>query len=564
MKHGLRLLLISLLLLSGCSSGVMTERPAADLVLRGGKVATVDAAFSIREAVAVRDDRIVFVGPVDEAAAWVGPRTRVLELGGALVLPGLIDGHAHLHSLGEELTYLNVTGTRSYDDVVRAVAAGAAQAAPGQWLRGGRWDHNDWAEKEFPHHAPLSAVSPHNPVYLSRVDGNSALVNARAMALAGITRDMPDPPGGRIVRDARGEPTGVLINRAMNLVKAVMPADDEDTLRRKFLLAAEDCLARGLTGVHEAGVGPREIALYKRLIDAGEMPLRLYAMLGDQAHPVIEGDLAAWFRQHKILNYGGHHFLDVRCVKLFFDGALGSRGAAFFETYADDPGNTGLLRITPDYISEVTRAALAEGMQVGTHCIGIRGNRLCLEAYGRALAEVPAGDYRLRIEHAQIVRPEDVALFASLGVLPAMQPTHCTSDMPFVEERIGPQRARGAYAWRWFRDAGLVIPCGSDFPVESNDPLKGIYAAVTRQDEEGAPAAGWYPEQRLTREEAIRGFTLWAAYGAFQEERLGSIEVGKLADFTILDTDILTAPPPEILAADVLYTIVGGQIRYAR
>jgi predicted amidohydrolase YtcJ len=350
----------------------------------------------------------------------------------------------------------------------------------------------------------------------------------------------------------------------MNLVKAVMPADDDATLRRKFLQAVEDCLAKGLTGVHEAGVGPREIALYKTLIDEGAMSLRLYAMLGDQANPVIEGDLAAWFQQNKVLNYGGRNYLDVRCVKLFFDGALGSRGAAFFEAYEDDPGNAGLLRITPDYIYEVTRAALAQGMQVGTHCIGIRGNRLCLEAYGRALADVPVEDHRLRIEHAQVVRPEDVTLFARLGVLPAMQPTHCTSDMPFVEDRIGPRRARGAYAWRWFRDAGLVIPCGSDFPVESNDPLKGIYAAVTRQDAQGAPAGGWNPEQRLTREEAIRGFTAWPAYAAFQEKTLGSIEPGKLADFTVLDTDILTVPAAEILTARVRYTIVGGSIRYAR
>jgi predicted amidohydrolase YtcJ len=291
--------------------------------------------------------------------------------------------------------------------------------------------------------------------------------------------------------------------------------------------------------------------------------MRVYAMLGEQEIPVLEGDLFEYFSKHRLENYGDH-FLSVRSIKLFFDGALGSRGAAFFEPYEDDPGNTGLLRITPEYITDVTRAALRADMGVCTHCIGIRGNRLCLESYGTALEENPKQDHRLRIEHAQIVRDEDIEMFKDLGVIPAMQPTHCTSDMPFVEDRVGSKRAEGAYAWRSFLDAGMVIPCGSDFPVESNNPLLGIYAAVTRQDVEGYPEDGWFPEQRMTREEAVKGFTIWAAYGAFQEDILGSIEVGKLADFTILDKDILSIEPKEILTTDVLYTIVGGKIVYEK
>jgi len=284
-------------------------------------------------------------------------------------------------------------------------------------------------------------------------------------------------------------------------------------------------------------------------------------MLGEEKDLPLEMDLVSYFKEHRIEQYG-RHMLSVRSIKLFFDGALGSRGAAFFKPYADDPGNTGLLRITPEYITAISEAALEADMGVNTHCIGIRGNRLCLEAYENALSANPKPDHRFRIEHAQIVEQQDVEKFSSLGVIPSMQPTHCTSDMYFVEERIGSERAQGAYAWRWFLDAGLVIPCGSDFPVESNNPLLGIYAAVTRQDPSGWPGGGWHPEQRMTIEEAIKGFTIWAAYGAFQEDVLGSIEAGKYADFTVLDKDILEIPPKEILDTKTIYTIVGGKIRY--
>jgi predicted amidohydrolase YtcJ len=284
-------------------------------------------------------------------------------------------------------------------------------------------------------------------------------------------------------------------------------------------------------------------------------------MLGEQEKPELTGDLEAYFQKNRIEQYG-NYFLSVRSIKLFFDGALGSRGAAFFQPYADDPGNRGLLRITPEYITRVARAALKVGMGVNTHCIGIRGNRLCLDAYEIALKEIPTKDHRFRIEHSQVVRQEDVKKFAALGVIPSMQPTHCTSDMYFVEDRIGKQRAEGAYAWQWFLEAGMVIPCGSDFPVESNNPLFGIYAAVTRQDVKGWPEGGWFPQHRMTIKEAIKGFTIWAAYGAFQEDVLGSIEKGKLADFTVLDRDILEIEAKEIPKTKVLYTIVGGKIRY--
>ena len=533
----------------------------ADLVLMEGKIATVNKDFSIQQAAAVVGDRIVFVGSNKDVKKYIGSRTGVIRLKGKLVLPGLIDAHAHLHSLGEQLSYLNITGTSRYREVIDKVAERVKSVSPGEWIIGGRWDHNDWPGKAFPHHQALSDVSPGNPVYLRRIDGNSAFVNKKAMEVAGITKDTPDPFGGVIHRDENGEPTGVLINRAMNLVKKHIPEDTQDQYRAKFLKAVHSCLAVGLTGIHEAGVGPNEIKMYKNLIDKDQLGIRIYAMLGEQEKPELTGDLEAYFKNHRIEQYG-NYFLSVRSIKLFFDGALGSRGAAFFQPYADDPGNRGLLRITPEYITRVARAALKVGMGVNTHCIGIRGNRLCLDAYEIALKEIPTRDHRFRIEHSQVVRQEDVKKFAALGVIPSMQPTHCTSDMYFVEDRIGKQRAEGAYAWQWFLEAGMVIPCGSDFPVESNNPLLGIYAAVTRQDVKGWPESGWFPQHRMTIKEAIKGFTIWAAYGAFQEDVLGSIEEGKLADFTVLDRDILEIEAKEIPKTKVLYTIVGGKIRY--
>jgi predicted amidohydrolase YtcJ len=432
---------------------------------------------------------------------------------------------------------------------------------PGDWIVGGRWDQNDWEDSAFPVHDALSAISPQNPVFLMRVDYNAAFANLMALEVAGITKNTSDPFGGVIVRKRNGEPTGVLVNRAMDAVLAEIPEDSEERTREKFLKAVNNCLTVGLTGIHEAGVGPDAIALYKDLIDQDQLNIRVYAMLGEEKDLPLDTNLVQYFKKHRVKEYG-QHMLSVRSIKLYFDGALGSRGAAFFEPYADDPENSGLLRVTPEYIYQVSKAALLADMGVNTHCIGIRGNSLCLDAYERAIEENPKTDHRFRIEHAQIVRKADVQRFVSLGVIPAMQPTHCTSDMPFVEDRVGAERAKGAYAWRWFLDAGLKIPCGSDFPVESNNPLLGLYAAVTRKDQQGWPDEGWHPEQRMTIEEAVRGFTIWAAFAAFQEDVLGSIEVGKYADFTVFDTDILEAEPEKLLRSKVKYTIVAGKIRY--
>lgn len=399
-------------------------------------------------------------------------------------------------------------------------------------------------------------------MYLSRVDGNSALVNQKALEIAGITAETLDPPGGKIIRNADGSPTGVLINRAMNLVKVHFPEESLEARKDKLQQAITVCNESGLTGVHEAGISLPEVEAFKALVDDGLLDMRVYAMLGDQKNPEYAAeDLVAYFKKHRIESYGDQLF-SLKSLKLYFDGALGSRGAAFFDPYHDDPTNRGLLRIPPEYITKVAKAALQADMQVCTHAIGIRGNRLCLDAYGEALEAFPKEDHRFRIEHAQVVRKENIEQYVKWQVVPSVQPTHSTSDKHFVIDHIGEERARGAYAWRSFIDANLVMPCGSDFPVESTEPLLGIYALITRQDIEGKPAEGWFPEQRVTIEEAIKGFTIWAAYGAFQEDILGSIEVGKYADFTILDKDILTIPPDEILKTNVVYTIVGGEVIY--
>lgn len=535
------------------------EQKTADLVIMNGKVITVDDHFSLAEAVAVKKDRILEVGNTGEIERLIGPDTRIIRLKGETVLPGLTDAHAHLNSLGAQLVRFNITSLNSLEEIVEKVQAKVTTLKPGQWIIGGRWDQTQWPEKKFPVHDALSAVSPDNPVYLRRVDGNSAFVNQKAMEIAGINRDTPEVAGGAILRKANGEPTGVLVNRAMNLVKKHFPEETRAEAKTKILLAIEDCVKKGLTGIHEAGISPEEIDIYKELVDEGKLKLRVHAMLGEQEHPELDGDLEEYFKKHRLEKYGNHLF-SVRSIKLFFDGALGSRGAAFYEPYADDPVNRGLLRISPEYITRVARAALRADMAVCTHCIGIRGNRLCLEAYEKALKNNPRRDHRFRIEHAQVVSARDIPLFKKLGVIPSMQPTHCTSDMRFIEKRIGRERCSHSYAWRSFIDSGSIVPCGSDFPVESNNPFLGIYAAVTRQDRNGQPGGGWFPEQRMTREEAIRGFTIWAAFASFQEKRLGSIEPGKLADFTVIDRDILTVPPKGILHTKVLYTIVNGKV----
>lgn len=539
--------------LMGCS-----RQPSADLIILRGLIYTMNPAMPQVEAVAVRGDRIVSAGSVEEIRKLQGPQTRLLDLRGKTVLPGLIDAHAHLNSLGRSLAELNLRGTSSPEQIREMVLARIDQTPQGEWISGRGWDQNDWERREFPTWRDLTGTEA-RPVYLRRVDGHAVWVNKTALDLCGVDRNTPNPAGGRIVRDQTGAPTGILVDNAIDLISRKMPISSRAERIRRLKSAIATCHAVGLVGVHDAGVDSVDLSIYEELAERNDLKLRVYAMLDDSS----EAKTWLWSRLQNGPLLMPDHSLTVRSVKLYADGALGSRGASLQEPYSDDSTNRGLMTTTPDELYQITRQCLQAGFQVCTHAIGDAGNRIALDVYERVLKENPVEDHRLRIEHCQVLSLDDIGRFSALGIIPSMQPTHATSDMPWAEERLGSERIKGAYAWRKLLDSGCRIPCGSDFPVESPNPLWGIYAAVTRQDHDGKPVGGWYPEERMTILEAVRGFTLDAAYAAFAEREMGSIEVGKLADFTILNRDIFNVAPPDLLKTQVVYTIVGGEIVYS-
>jgi hypothetical protein len=528
----------------------------ADLIVTNARIYTADDARPRVEALAVRGGRIAFIGSAREAEALRGPATRVVDAGGETVIPGMVDAHAHFAGLAETLRSVDLTGTRSQAEAVARVVARAKTLPPGTWIQGRGWDQNAWGDTRFPTHDPLSAAVPGHPVYLTRVDGHAAWVNAAAMQRAGLTRAARDPDGGRILRDAAGAPTGVLIDRAQGLVTRVIPEPTRAETRQGLTDAMAVMHRWGLTGMHDAGASRALIELYDEMAGAGALPLRLYVMIGDDS-----AALAHYFAKGPVAGaHDGH--LWVRAVKLYADGAMGSRGAALLEPYSDDPNNLGLLLSAPAHIRDVAARGLAAGFQVNTHAIGDRGNRVVLDAYEQALAARPTANHRFRVEHAQVLHSDDLPRFAQLGVIPSMQASHQTSDMYWVGKRLGPTRTLGAYAWRSLLESGVVIPNGSDFPVEAVNPLISFHAAIARQDARDWPAGGWLPEQRMTREEALKSMTLWPAYAGFQEEELGSLSVGKRADFVILDRDIMRVPAELVLGTRVRSTWLGGREVY--
>ena len=528
----------------------------ADLIVTNARIYTADDARPRVEALAVRGGRIAFIGSAREAEALRGPATRVVDAGGETVIPGMVDAHAHFAGLAETLRSVDLTGTRSQAEAVARVVARATTLPPGTWIQGRGWDQNAWGDTRFPTHDPLSAAVPGHPVYLTRVDGHAAWVNAAAMQRAGLTRAARDPDGGRILRDAAGAPTGVLIDRAQGLVTRVIPEPTRAETRQGLTDAMAVMHRWGLTGMHDAGASRALIELYDEMAGAGALPLRLYVMIGDDS-----AALAHYFAKGPVAGaHDGH--LWVRAVKLYADGAMGSRGAALLEPYSDDPNNMGLLLSAPAHIRDVAARGLAAGFQVNTHAIGDRGNRVVLDAYEQALAARPTANHRFRVEHAQVLHSDDLPRFAQLGVIPSMQASHQTSDMYWVGKRLGPTRTLGAYAWRSLLESGVVIPNGSDFPVEAVNPLISFHAAIARQDARDWPAGGWLPEQRMTREEALKSMTLWPAYAGFQEEELGSLSVGKRADFVILDRDIMRVPAELVLGTRVRSTWLGGREVY--
>jgi len=540
---------------------------AADLILFNGRVVTLDPARPEAGALAIRDGVIAAIGDDRDVLALAGPATRTIDLAGAMALPGLIDAHGHIRSLGERLDSLDLRGVASVEEIARRVASRAGAGAAGDWITGGGWDQNLWPQQDFPDHRPLTSAAPERAVWLRRVDGHAGWASLKAMQAAGITAATPDPSGGTIRRDERGEPTGVFIDNAMDLVEAARPAASAARVRSWIRTALARLVESGLTEVHDAGVVEAEVEAFRDLADAGELPLRVYLMWSGMDSDPSDAEglvrrLEARLARPPLVDYRDR--LTLRAVKLMVDGAMGSRGAVFFADYADDPGNRGLLVTPPEAIERATALALRRGYQVCTHAIGDRGIYLALEAYEKALAASPAADPRLRIEHLQCVRGADLARLKRLGVIASMQPSHATSDMPWADDRVGAERGLGLYAWRWVLDAGVPIAAGSDFPVDPERPLVGIHAAVTRQDASGGPDGGWHPEQRMSLEEALAAYTLGGAFAAFQEDRKGRLAPGFWGDVTVIDRDLRPLPAAAILEAKVLYTIVGGSVAFER
>jgi predicted amidohydrolase YtcJ len=533
-------------------SAAASSAPAT-LILVGGTIYTANPTQPKAEALAIAGERILRVGTRQEVEALRGSSTRLVDLSGATVVPGLQDAHGHVASLGADLSQIDLTGTPDVEHIASLVAARAAHTSAGHWVVGFGWDQNRWPVQAWPRAADLDAVSGTLPVALERVDGHATWVNSRAMSLAGITKTTPDPQGGRLIRDASGAPTGVLVDAAQSLVERVIPNLTPEELDASILAADRELSRVGLTMVHDAGASSTTIAAYQRLVAAHRLSTRLYVMISNSPETTRE-----WFARGPLVDPSQR--LNVRAVKMFADGALGSRGAALLSDYSDEPGNRGLLVTAPEALEATTKAAVQAGFQPCTHAIGDRANREMLDIYERVEAEMPGmRALRPRIEHAQILASPDVPRFAALGVIASMQPTHCTSDMPWAPARLGAARvAEEAYVWEKLLKSGARFAAGSDFPVERPDPLPGFYAAVTRQDRTGQPPGGWATDQRLTRDEALAAFTIGAAYAAHAEHDLGSLEAGKLADFVVLSRDIMAVPPAEILTTTVLDTVVGG------
>ena len=495
--------------------------------------------------------RILATG--DESLLQQYPDAERVDAGGNVVLPGLVDAHAHLYSQGFLTISLDLAGTPTLEATQEAIRDYAAAYPRRDWLLGRGWNQVLWPVQEFPHAKDIDAVVADRPVWMRRIDGHAGWANSKALEIAGIDDDTPDPIGGKILRDSSGRATGVLIDNAMNLVEEHVPVPGKDDIRTAYLSAVGSLVALGLTGMHDAGISIAEAEVLIAMADNNELDMRVYAMLAGAGE-----NLDA---MGKPLKAYGRERLDIQSVKLFSDGALGSRGAAMIDPYADDDENRGLPFWTQEQLNGFVKKSNDMGFQVGIHAIGDLGNRMALDAFDAAQGGKPS-PLRNRVEHAQIIAPEDIPRFAELGVIASMQPIHATSDMNMAEDRVGSERIAGGYAWRRLLDSGAIIASGSDFPVERPNPFLGLYAAVTRQDRAGLPEGGWYADQALTRAEALHSFTLAAAYAAHQEDRLGSLEPGKWADFIVIDRDYFTVPASEIDDIVVLQTWVGGDLVY--
>ncbi len=547
------------------------QKKPADLALINGKIVTVDEKIPEAQALAAKDGVIIAVGSNKNIERYVTEETQVIDLEGKLAIPGFTDAHGHFTSLGRALLRLNLMNVKNWDEVVALVKASVQKAKPGEWILGRGWHQEKWDKTPQPNvdglpiHHTLSKVSPDNPVLLSHASGHASYANAKAMELAGITKETPDPPGGEIVRDSNGNPIGVFRERAQRL----LDRESSDYLDKRsheeivaeqiriVELAMQECLTKGVTSFHDAGSSFETIDFLKKLVEEGKLRMRLWIMIRD-SNEFLQEKLP----DYKIIGMADNH-LTVRAIKRSFDGALGPHGAWLLEPYEDLPSSVGLNTTPIDIMKETARLAIENDFQFCVHAIGDRTNRETLNIFEEAFKAHPnKKDLRWRIEHSQHLHPDDIPRFGQLGVIASMQGIHCTSDGPYVIKRLGEKRAReGAYMWQELMKTGAVICNGTDVPVEDINPIACFYATATRKTKDGT---AFYPEQRMTREEALRSYTLNCAYAAFQEDILGSLTCGKLADITVLSKDIMTIPDDEILSAEVVYTIVGGKVMYKK
>jgi predicted amidohydrolase YtcJ len=563
-----RLLLLSVALVAGCAPSTPPVSPAT-LLLRNGHIVTMDRERPTAQALAVRQDRIVALGSDEAVAAYIGPETTVIDLGGQTAVPGLIEGHGHFLGLGQSRMVLDLMDMSSYDEVVAAVATAVKSAAPGAWIQGRGWHQEKWstapvpAVEGFPVHDALSTVSPDHPVILEHASGHAVLANARAMALAGVTSATRAPAGGDILKVPGGQPSGIFRETASGLIEQALerwqaartPDERRAEMQRQVTLAAQAAIEHGITSFQDAGSSLETVSLFKQMARDGLLGVRLWVMVRD-----TNERLRARLPQERVLGMAEQR-LTVAAIKVTADGALGSRGAWMLDPYSDAPGSTGLSTVPMAEIAETAAIAADTETQLAVHAIGDRANRETLDVFEAAFRAHPERrDWRWRIEHAQHVSPADVPRFAQLGVIASMQGIHATSDAPYVLARLGPDRAAaGAYVWKTFLDAGVIVSNGTDVPVERIDPIANFHASVTRRTRDGSV---FYGDQRMTREQALRSYTWNAAYAAREEAIKGSLAVGKLADITVLSQDLLTVPDEALLNTRVVKTIIGGKVVY--
>ncbi len=532
----------------------------ADAVYVNGNIYTADEQNPAASAMAIAGDRFIYAGTDETARNYIGDQTKVIDLKSRTVLPGLIDAHMHFGNVGNIKMKLD-NFWKPKSDIIDSVRRAAQSAEEGEWIEGRGWNQEVWDPPDYPTREDLDAVSQGHPVYLERTDGHAAWVNSKALEIAGITPETDNPPGGEIIKDADGVPTGVLVDTAKLLASDKIPPFTEQKAMQALEMAQEEFFSHGVTSGHDAGCDPETIERTKALYESGRLCIRLYEFMRIPDGSTTLGD-EFYAPGLQIGLYGNS--LTIRGIKISIDGTLGSHGALMLEGFSDrSDGYLGLQRVTPKRLLAVAKQAHTAGFQVAVHAIGDGANRQALDVFEQVVKNNPGCDHRHRIEHAQVVALKDIPRFKQLGVIPAMQAVHATSDKNMAEKRVGPERIKGAYAWRKFLDTGAVIPNGTDAPVEKVNPFHVLFASVTRQSRDGEPAGGWYPEEKMTREEALRSYTIWAAYAAFEEDIKGTISAGKLADFIVIDRDYMKCPESEIKDIRVLQTVLGGKVVYS-